>query len=113
MASPAITPDAIPLPAERFFRVSLFLLILVSVTTLVATGKLDLFTAVLAPLLIVYKGHRWWSGYPPELTHRTATIFVVAYLAFFPIDIFFVARSFVANSSNPPLYAALIGSVHF
>ena len=113
MASPATTPSSIPLPAERFFRLSLFLLILTSVTTLIATGKLDIFTAVLAPLIILYKGHRWWRGYPVEMQHRTATILVVAYLVFFPIDVFFVSRSFVANSSNPPLYAALIGSVHF
>ena len=113
MASAATVPVELPLPAERFFRLSLFLLILTSVTTLVATGKLDIFTAILAPLVILYKGHRWWRGYPVELQHRTATIFVVAYLAFFPLDVFFISRSFVANSSNPPLYAALIGSVHF
>jgi protein-glutamine gamma-glutamyltransferase len=113
MSSPATTSGSISLPAERFFKLSLFLLILTSVTTLVATGKLDLLTAILAPLAILYKGHRWWRGYPVELKHRTATILVVAYLAFFPIDVFFFARSFVANSSNPPLYAALIGSVHF
>jgi transglutaminase-like putative cysteine protease len=113
MASSVTVSATSPLPAEKFFRLSLFLLILTSVTTLIATGKLDIFSSGLAALIILYKGHRWWRGYPVELQHRTATILVVGYLAFFPIDIIFVSRAFVANSSNPPLYAALIASVHF
>jgi hypothetical protein len=113
MASALTSPSESSLPAERFFRLSLFLLILTSVSTLVATGKMDVFTAALAPLAVLFKGVRWWQGRGVELRHRTATILVVAYLAFFPIDIFFFSRAFTANSSNPPLYAALIGSVHF
>jgi hypothetical protein len=38
---------------------------------------------------------------------------VVAYLAIFPADVLFFSRVFVANSSNPPLFAALLGAVHF
>ena len=101
------------LPAERFFRVSLFSLILTSVMTLSLTGKLDLLTALLAPLLVIFKGVRWWKGKPAELRNQRATFLVLFYLAFFPFDVFFVSRLLVANSANPPLYAALLGSVHF
>jgi transglutaminase-like putative cysteine protease len=113
MASSFTSPSESSLPAERFFRLSLFLLILTSVSTLVTTGKMDAITAVLAPLAVLSKGVRWWLGKGVELQHRTATFLVVTYLAFFPIDMFFFSRSFTANSSNPPLYAALIASVHF
>jgi len=42
-------------PAERFFRVSLLLLIFTSVCTLAFTGKLDIFSALLAPAAVAYK----------------------------------------------------------
>jgi transglutaminase-like putative cysteine protease len=38
---------------------------------------------------------------------------VIAYIAFFPLDIFFFSRAMVANSTNPTLLAALLAAVHF
>lgn len=101
------------LPAERFFRASLLLLIFTSVCTLVLTGKLDPFTAVLAPALVIFKAIRWWQGRPNELQNSRATWLVIFYLAFFPVDMFLLSRVLVANSANPPLYAALMAAVHF
>src|SRR5712664_602144 len=113
MAASLATPHTPALPAERFFRTSLSLLILTSVLTLVSTGKLDVFTIVAGPLAALYKGYRWWHGRPAELSSRAATWCVLAYLAFLPVDILFLSRFFVGNSSNPPLYAALLSAVHF
>jgi protein-glutamine gamma-glutamyltransferase len=113
MSSSAAFHPAPSLPAERFYRLSIFFLILTSTATLISTGKLDLFTAILAPAAILCKGYRWWRGHQPELSQRTATWIVAAYLILFPFDVFFFSRTFVANSSNPVLYAALLGAVHF
>jgi len=114
MAASATLPAKLPaLPAERFFRASMFFLILTSLGTLVSTGKLDLLTCVLAPLAMAYKGVRLWRGQPAELSHTRATWLVIGYLGFFPLDIFFFSRAFVANSTNPALLAALLGAVHF
>ena len=113
MASTVSTPHVVELPAERFFRASIFLLILTSVVTLVATGKLDLLSSILSVAGLLYKGHRWWNHSPAELSARSATWLVTGYLAFFPIDIFVFSRILTANSPNPGLYAALIAAVHF
>jgi transglutaminase-like putative cysteine protease len=114
MAASATVPAKLPaLPAERFFRASLFFLILTAIGTLISTGKLDLLTCVVAPLAMLYKGVRLWRGQAPELSNTTATWLVICYLGFFPIDIFFFSRAFVANSTNPALLAALLGAVHF
>ena len=113
MAAFLATPTVSTLPAERFFRTSLSLLILTSTVTLVSTGKLDIFTSFVAPLAALYKGFRWWHGRPAELSHRAATWCVVAYLGFFPVDALFLSRFFAGNASNPPLFAALLGAVHF
>jgi hypothetical protein len=113
MAATAATPAVPALPAERFFRASLSLLVLTSTLTLASTGKLDLLTSIVAPLAALHKGYRWWHGRPAELTQRRATLCLLAYLAFFPVDAFFLSRFFVGGSSNPPLFSLLLAVVHF
>jgi transglutaminase-like putative cysteine protease len=99
--------------AERVFRLSLFFLLLISVSIVATTGKLDGFSSLCALLLVMGKGFRLWMGKPAELSARPATFLVIAYLFFFPVDIVLFSRSFVSNSSNPPLFAALVAVVHF
>jgi len=84
-----------------------------AVATLVSTGKLDLLTLIVAPSAVLYKGVRWWRRCPAEIPPRLATRLVVTYLFVFPLDVFFLSRAFVSGSSNPGLYAALLGAVHF
>src|SRR5580704_3310675 len=68
------------LPAlERHFQLSLFMLLMVSVLTLISTGKLDLFTVVLPPIALLWKGFRWWRAYEPEISPRVANWLVLAY----------------------------------
>src|SRR5215468_3593344 len=113
MPSRASLPVVPALPAERFFRVSLFLLLFTAILTLIGTGKIDIFTSAVAMVALLCHVRRWWYGHEPELRPRTATLLVLCYLLFFPVDMFFLSRSLAANSPNPPLYAALISSVHF
>src|SRR5919108_3179306 len=113
MAASATTQAEPVLPAEEYFRVSLSLLVLISILTLVSTGKLDLITSSIAPLAALHKGYRWWHGRPAELSPRAATWCLLVYLAFFPVDALFLSRFFVGSSSNPPLFALLLAVVHF
>jgi hypothetical protein len=113
MAASATLTSVPALPAERFFRTSLFLLMATAVATLVSTGKLDLITMIVAPSAVLYKGVRWWRRCPAEIPQRIATRLVVAYLVLFPLDVVFLSRTFVSASSNPALYAALLGAIHF
>src|SRR5882724_13330060 len=107
MAASAPLPVANPLPAERFSRISLFLLLLTAILTLIGTGKIDLFTSITASVALLYRARRWWYGHEPELNSRIATLLVLCYVAFFPVDMFFISHSLAANSPNPPLYSAL------
>src|SRR4051812_29198796 len=113
MESAAASTSVPALPAERFFRGSLFLLILSSIATLIATGKLDTPSCVLASAAILFKGYRWIFHKPTEITQGAATFLVLGYLAVFPLDIFVFSRALAASSTNPALYAALLAAVHF
>ncbi|HTP70230.1 MAG TPA: DUF3488 and transglutaminase-like domain-containing protein [Dongiaceae bacterium] len=106
-------PETATLPADRFYRTALWFLVLTAVMTLVGTGKLDLVTGVAAPVLVLYKGYRWWREYPPELPQKFATRLVVGYLFLFPIDLLFVSRMLAADTGNLTLFAAMLASVHF
>jgi protein-glutamine gamma-glutamyltransferase len=109
----AVANPAPPLPAERFFRTALFFLVLTSVSTLSVTGKLDPFTTILGPALILYKGFRWWRGFPAELKQSTATRLVLGYLFLFPVDALFVSRQLATGIPDPALYAIVLAAVHF
>jgi transglutaminase-like putative cysteine protease len=111
MATTIATPAT--LPADRFYRTALFCLVLTSVVTLVASGKLDPMTVIVVPTLVLLKGYRWWRSKPVELQHKTATRMVLAYLLVFPVDLLFFSRTLAGDTQNPGLYAALLASVHF
>ncbi|HTT33904.1 MAG TPA: DUF3488 and transglutaminase-like domain-containing protein [Methylomirabilota bacterium] len=113
MASAVTTAPVPTLPAERFFRASLSLLIFTALLSLSSTGRLDLIATILGPAAALCKAVRWWMGRPTELPNRVATWLLVAYLAFFPIDALSISRSFVNGSSNPPLFSMLLAVVHF
>jgi protein-glutamine gamma-glutamyltransferase len=112
MASSIATPSS-SLPADRFYRTALFFLVLTAVMTLVGTGKLDIFSTILAPALVLYKGVRWWRGHPAELRHSFATRLVVLYVLVFPVDLLFVSRALAGDVPNASLYAGLLAVVHF
>ena len=112
MASPAraITP---PLTAiQRYFEISLYLLVATSVLAVVSTGKLDWAATLLPPAALMVKGLRFWRGRGPELTSRQATWIVLAYFLFFPFDLWFISRDLAASAPNPALYAGLLSAMH-
>ena len=97
---------------SRYFEMSLFLLLLVSVLTLVSTGKLDLVTIVVAPAALLVKGLRWWRGRSAELSHGMATFLVAIYFFYFPADLWWVSRTLSSEAQNPALFSALLAAVH-
>jgi len=96
---------------SRYFEASLYLMLYTAVLTLVATGKLDLFTTIAAPSVLVWKGFRRWRGRAPEFSQRTATYCIAGYFLFAPVD-YILARNRASDAPNPALYAALLSTVH-
>jgi transglutaminase-like putative cysteine protease len=97
---------------ERYFEVSLFLLLLTSVLALGTTGKLDALSTVAPPLLLALKAVRWLRGRAPEISPRAATVLVVLYLLFVPLDLWVLSRALAEGAPNPALYAGLLTTIH-
>jgi hypothetical protein len=97
---------------QRYFEISLFLLVSTGILAVISTGKLDFFSTVVPPALLLYKGIRLWRGRGPELSQQVATWLVLAYFLFFPLDLSFFSRNFASTAPNPGLYAGLLAAVH-
>src|SRR5277367_3565078 len=106
-------PTTPPLAAvQRYFEVSLFLLVATGILAIVSTGKLDLPSVLIPSLALIYKGIRMQRGLGPEISPRLATWLVLGYFLFFPLDLWFLSRSLAEGAPNPPLYAALLSAIH-
>jgi protein-glutamine gamma-glutamyltransferase len=117
VAPPSAPPSHLPLaeglPAlDRYFEVSLFLLVATGVLAVVSTGKLDPISTFAPIAALLYKGARVWQGRGPELSARVSTWLVLGYFLFFPIDLWVFSRNLSADAPNPPLYAALLSAIH-
>src|ERR1700677_769247 len=105
--------SAPPLPAvQRYFEVSLFLLVSTGILAVISTGKLDPVSAAIPPIALAYKFIRVWHGRGPELSARLATGLVLAYFLFLPVDLWVISRGLATGAPNPTLYAALLAAIH-
>ena len=105
--------EVVAFPAiERYFDVSLFLLVVTGLVAVISTGKLDPVSTALPLIALLWKGIRVFRRQAPELSQRTATSLVLAYLLFFPLDLWFLSRSLASDAPNPTLYAGLLAAIH-
>jgi protein-glutamine gamma-glutamyltransferase len=116
-ASPTVPIDtsiAPPPPSavQRYFEVSLFLMVATGIVAILSTGKLDIFSVMIPSAALVYKGIRIHQGRGPEISPRVSTWLVLAYFLFFPLDLWGLSRSLSEGAPNPPLYAALLATIH-
>jgi len=112
MSSSARTTAPPVAAVQRYFEVSLFLLVATGIVSIVSTGKLDWFSEIIPPIALSYKAFRLWRGRGPELSQRAATWIVFQYFLIFPLDLWFFSRQMAQDAPNPALYAALLASVH-
>jgi protein-glutamine gamma-glutamyltransferase len=97
---------------QRYFEVSLFLLIATGIVAILSTGKLDWISIGIPAAALLYKGIRVWRGRGAEISSRLATWLVLTYFLFFPLDLWFLSRSLAAGAPNPGLYASLLAAIH-
>lgn len=104
--STAVHPT--PTVIQRYFEISLFLLVTVGFLTLATTGKLDLPSLAIVTAALGYKVLRYRRHHGPELAPSTVTWLTWSYFAFYAIDYLFLTRSFLSATVHLVLFTAVV-----
>src|SRR5579859_560761 len=90
---------------ERYFEVSLFLLVIIGFTTIAGTGKLDLLSVVLVGGALAYRAVLLVRDKTPQIPDVWTTWLTLIYIVFYGADFLFLSRSFVLATVHLLLYS--------
>lgn len=108
-------PDvAFPDALERYFEVSLYLLIVTGFAMIAATGQLDSASLLLVGVALVVRGYLLVKQRRFVLSETTTSRITLAYVAFYALDLFYLSGSFVTATVHLVLFSMVVKifSVH-
>ncbi len=100
----------IPLPQaiNKYFELSLFLLVLMGFGTLASTGALDLPTIVFVGVALAFRGYLLAERRRIVISERWTTPLTIAYFVFYAVDYFLLSRAFLAATVHLVLFAVVV-----
>ena len=103
-------PGVIPLPQaiNKYFELSLYLLVLMGFGTLASTGGLDLPTIVLVGLAMALRGYLLAERRRVVISERWTTPLTIAYFVFYAADYFLLSRAFLPATVHLVLFAVVV-----
>jgi transglutaminase-like putative cysteine protease len=112
MAETSAQFDAIPVlrAIDKYFELSIYLLVLMGFGTLASTGTLDLPTVVLVGGALAFRGYLLASGLRMAISEKWTTPLSIAYFVFYAADYFLFSRSFLAATVHLVLFAVVVRS---
>jgi len=93
---------------DRYFQVSLYLLIATGFVTLASTGRLDAPAVLLVSLALLYRGFLLFRGRTPKLPERWMSFATLGYAVFFVFDLFFLSGNFVLATAHLVLFIMVV-----
>src|ERR1700735_931532 len=110
MPPPTPQPGVIQLPQaiNKYFELSLYLLVLMGFGALASTGGLDLPTILLVGVALALRGILLAERRPVVISERWTTPLTVAYFLFYAADYFVLSRSFLAATVHLVLFAVVV-----
>src|SRR5258706_3688709 len=109
---PRATPqlDVIPLgqAINKYFELSLYLLVLMGFGTLASTGGLDLTTILLVGGALATRGYLLAERRRVVISERWTTPLTIAYFIFYAGDYFLLSRSFLTATVHLVLFAVVV-----
>jgi transglutaminase-like putative cysteine protease len=102
--------DVIPLAQaiNKYFELSIYLLVLMGFGTLASTGGLDLPTILLVASALAVRGYLLARGRRVVISERWTTPLSVAYFVFYAGDYFVLSRSFLTATVHLVLFAVVV-----
>jgi protein-glutamine gamma-glutamyltransferase len=108
MASATSSNSNAPSSAEQFFQFSLLGLLASGYLAVVGSGYVDLVTSVATGVAIVVRAFLVAAGRQFPLSDRWITALTVAYIGFYPLDVFFVSQEFLPSTVHLVLFLAVV-----
>ena len=109
---PPPTPLSAPIPVtlaiNKYFELSLYLLVLMGFGSLAATGGLDLPTVILAGFALAFRGYLLVQRRSVVIPERWGTPLTILYFIFYAADYFLVSRSFLTATVHLVLFAVVV-----
>jgi hypothetical protein len=104
--------DVIPLSQaiNKYFELSIYLLVLMGFGTLASTGGLDLATILVVGAALAVKGSFLAKRRRIVISQRWTTPLTIAYFVFYAADYFLLSRSFLAATVHLVLFAVVVRS---
>src|SRR5262249_28920656 len=116
VSSPGTNSSVITLPSaiERYFQVSLYLLVLTGFGTIASTGAVDAPTVVLVGFALLFRGYLLSKRSDFQMPTRWTNCLTLVYIAFFFADYTMLSRSFLTATVHLVLFGMVIRifSVH-
>lgn len=80
---------------ERYYEISLYLLIVTGFTTLASTGKLDAFSVLFFSAVLALRGYLLLKGRTPVIPVRWTNYLTLVYVLFYLADFFLLSDNFL------------------
>lgn len=101
-------PRTVASIVERYFQVSLFLLIAVGFATLFSTGRLDSLSVLFVGIALVIRGYLLIKNRELKIPERWTTYFTLVYVLIFVVDLFLISGSYVTASIHLVLFSMVV-----
>ena len=112
MPRPAAQLDLISLnqAIDKYFELSLYLLVLMGFGSLASTGGLGLPTMLLTGAALALRGYLLAERRQVVISERWTAPLTIAYFAFYAVDYFLLSRSFLTATVHLVLFAVVVRS---
>jgi transglutaminase-like putative cysteine protease len=110
MPQPTQQGEVIPLPQaiNKYFELSIYLLVLMGFGTLASTGGLDLLTILLVGAALAVRGYLFAEKHRVVIPESWTTPLTIAYFVFYAGDYLLLSRSFLAATVHLVLFAVVV-----
>ena len=93
---------------QRFFDISLYLLLFTGFAMLAGTGKLDALSLILGTLALLGRGYLLARQSDVIVPEQWTTYLTLLYVAFFAFDYFLLSQTFIGALVHMVLFAAMV-----
>jgi transglutaminase-like putative cysteine protease len=93
---------------DRYFQVSLYLLVIAGFATIAVTGKLDAPSLLLATVALMVRGYQVAKDQQSLISERVSTLLTLIYVGFYLADLFLLSRTFVSATVHLVLFAIVV-----